>query len=185
MRQPGFEPGSSAFFALFRRCGTFGSAWKAEILTTILPAHKFLIKFSLINLAKYETPLTGVEPVTFSLGCCCSIQVELQGHINKFLKACYFKKPMLVKILGVLDLVAAALLFALSANLVIPDKVLIFFIVILFLKGAFILTRSIASAFDLFAAIILLSSLYFTIPKILLIIASILLLQKGFFSVVA
>ena len=108
-----------------------------------------------------------------------------QGQINRFLKASYFKKAMLVKILGILDLVAAAIFFALSFKLSIPSSILIFFIVILFLKGAFILTRSIASAFDLFGAIILLLSLSFTIPKILLIIAAILLLQKGFLSVIA
>ena len=92
---------------------------------------------------------------------------------------------MLVKILGVFDLLAAGLLFALSFSLSIPHSIIIFFIIILFAKGAFILTKSIASAFDLFAAVILLLSLYFTIPKIVLIIAAILLLQKGFLSVIS
>ena len=92
---------------------------------------------------------------------------------------------MLVKILGVLDLIVAGILFALSFQIGIPRGIIIFFIVILFLKGAFILTKSIASGFDLFAAIILLLSFYFVIPRILLVIVAILILQKGFFSVIA
>lgn len=92
---------------------------------------------------------------------------------------------MLVKILGIFDILAAFVLLALSFGLGIPSKIIIIFIVILFLKGAFILTKSIASIFDIFAAIILILALSYTLPRPLLFIPAILLLQKGLFSLAA
>lgn len=92
---------------------------------------------------------------------------------------------MLVKILGIFDFVAAILLFVLSFGLKIPTSIIIFFIVVLLMKGAFVLTKSIASVMDIFAAIIFILAIYFTLPRLLLIIPAILLLQKGFFSIIA
>jgi len=92
---------------------------------------------------------------------------------------------MLIKILGVFDILSSILLFVLSFSVAIPKAIILFFVVILLLKGAFILTKSIASAFDIFAAIILILTIYFAIPRPLFFIAGILLLQKGFLSVVA
>lgn len=40
MRRPGLEPGRSA--------------WKADILTTILPTHVNSIKFRILNVTKFE-----------------------------------------------------------------------------------------------------------------------------------
>jgi len=91
---------------------------------------------------------------------------------------------MLVKILGIFDLITACSILALSFNLAIPHGIIIFFIVILLAKGAFILTKSIASVIDLFAALILILSLFYALPYALFFIAAILLLQKGFFSLV-
>jgi len=89
---------------------------------------------------------------------------------------------MLVKILGIFDVVAAFLLFAISFNLGIPKGIIIFFIIVLLAKGAFILTGSIASVFDILGAIILILTLFFTIPKPILLIPGLLILQKGILS---
>ncbi|HUS49010.1 MAG TPA: hypothetical protein VMZ91_02510 [Candidatus Paceibacterota bacterium] len=89
---------------------------------------------------------------------------------------------MLVKILGIFDLIAALLILALSFRLAIPQGIIIFFIIVLLAKGAFILTKSIASGLDLFAALVLILSLFYTLPYALFFIAAILLLQKGILS---
>ena len=89
---------------------------------------------------------------------------------------------MLVKILGILDILAAFLIFALSFGLNIPHGIIIVFIVILLAKGAFILTKSIASAFDILAGVILILALFFTLPQIIFFIPGILVLQKGILS---
>ena len=82
---------------------------------------------------------------------------------------------MLIKILGIFDLIAAGILFLVSFGLNIPEAILIFIIAVLLLKGAFILTKSIASGFDLFAALILILSFYFSVPQPVYFIAGIIL----------
>ncbi len=89
---------------------------------------------------------------------------------------------MLVKILGIFDLAAAFIIFSLSFGLNIPQGVIIFFIVVLLAKGSFVITKSIASGFDILAAIVLMLALFISLPKFLFIISGILLLQKGFLS---
>jgi len=91
---------------------------------------------------------------------------------------------MLVKILGVLDLMAAFLIFVLSFGFHPPELLVTFFVVILLLKGGFILTGSIASGFDLLGALVLFLSLYYSLPQIAFFIPGLLILQKGFLSFV-
>jgi len=93
-----------------------------------------------------------------------------------------FKKPMIVKILGVLDLLAAFLIFALSFGIGIPHWIIIIFIIILLAKGAFIFTGSIASVFDILAGVILIFGLFFALPQWIFFIPGILVLQKGILS---
>lgn len=89
---------------------------------------------------------------------------------------------MLIKILGIFDLLAAAAIFALSFGLKIPQVIIVFFIIILLAKGSFIITKSIAAGLDLIAALVLILSFFLSVPQVLYFIAGILLLQKGFLS---
>ncbi len=131
-------------------------------------------------LVQIQTPEIGFEPTTPRLGTLCSIQAELPGH--NFKKHVGFKKPMIVKILGVLDLLAAFLIFALSFGIGIPHWIIIIFIIILLAKGAFIFTGSIASVFDILAGVILIFGLFFALPQWIFFIPGILVLQKGILS---
>ena len=92
---------------------------------------------------------------------------------------------MLVKILGIFDLLAAGLLFILSFNVSVPRGICIAFIIILLLKGAFILTKSIASVFDLAGVVVIVLSFYFDLPRLVFFIPGILILQKGILSVLS
>ena len=92
---------------------------------------------------------------------------------------------MLIKILGVLDLLAAIVLFILSFGVNLPSQIIIFFAVILLAKGAFILTKSVASAFDIAGAIVLILALFFVLPRPVFFIPGILILQKGFLSLIS
>ena len=89
---------------------------------------------------------------------------------------------MIVKILGIIDILAAILIFALSFKLNMPRTIMLIFIVILLAKGSFVLTKSVAAGFDLLAAIILILSFYFSIPQAIFLFAGLLILQKGFLS---
>lgn len=89
---------------------------------------------------------------------------------------------MLVKILGIVDIVFAIVLLLLSAHVDIPKAILVIGAVILFVKGIPIFKLDIGSFFDIFAGVLLFLSTLFMLPGILLIIACFLLLQKGAFS---
>ena len=89
---------------------------------------------------------------------------------------------MLVKILGGIDVLASLVLLALSFGLGVPEKIIIVFALLLFLKGLFILTKSIASAFDLIAFIVLITTLFVILPQWIYLITAFLILQKGIFS---
>ncbi len=92
---------------------------------------------------------------------------------------------MLVKILGVVDLLAAILIFLISWSVSLPSTLVWVFIIILLLKGLFILGGDIASGFDLITGVILILCLYFTIPRVILLILGFFIFQKGFLSVLA
>ena len=62
---------------------------------------------------------------------------------------------------------------------------IIFFIVVLGVKGVFILTKSVASAFDLLGVLVLVLSMFYNLPQILYLITGFLILQKGFLSLVS
>lgn len=92
----------------------------------------------------------------------------------------------MIKILGVLDVIASFMLFLSPFNLAIPSGVILMFSIYLFLKGVLFIKNP-ASWIDLICAVLLVSAFYslFALPKTLLFILGFILLQKGFFSLIA
>lgn len=93
---------------------------------------------------------------------------------------------MIIKILGILDILTA-LLFWLSAFFhIIPEKILLIVAFYLLAKGIFfIISRDIASILDVISAGIIFISLNFTLPAIVVILVALFLLQKGILSLLA
>lgn len=89
----------------------------------------------------------------------------------------------LVKLLGVMDILASLLLVLIAFNIKLSLFVMIFAVYLL-VKTLFFF-HSFVSAFDFVAGTLLVLSLFFVLPKILLWIAALLLAQKGFFSLFA
>lgn len=90
---------------------------------------------------------------------------------------------MIVKILGILDIITA-LLFWLSAIFhVIPSSLILFLAFILLAKGIFfVISEHVASIIDILIAAVMFLSLSFQIPQMIVIIITLILLQKGVFS---
>lgn len=91
---------------------------------------------------------------------------------------------MLVRILGVIDFASAIAFLMLIFGIDVFLQFMMFCTGLLFLKGFFIFTGDVLSAFDLIFAIFLLISLFFTLPAILLWIAAFVLMAKAFVSFV-
>ncbi len=88
---------------------------------------------------------------------------------------------MLVKFLGVIDLLAGLILiFGVWANL--PSYAFLILGIILLAKSFLGLPKDFASWIDLSCGIILLLSIITTIPLIISIILGLLIIQKGIFS---
>ncbi|MEK6849967.1 MAG: hypothetical protein AABX85_00135 [Nanoarchaeota archaeon] len=89
---------------------------------------------------------------------------------------------VLVKILGMIDLAAAILFLMLTFNMQPYFQFVLFCSGLLLLKGLFVLTGDVLSVVDIFSSAILLLSLVFTMPIVLLWIPAFLLLAKGIVS---
>jgi hypothetical protein len=89
---------------------------------------------------------------------------------------------MLVKILGGIDLAAAVAFLMLIFGMNVFSQFLLFCALLLFVKGMFIFMGDVLSAVDLFAAIMMILSISFTLPSVLLWIPAFLLLAKGVVS---
>jgi len=89
----------------------------------------------------------------------------------------------MIKILGALDILASAVIFLSLLNLK-WNILLIIFAVYLLIKGVVFIIASfdVACLIDIFSAIILALMIFITVPEALIILAGILLLQKGIFS---
>ncbi len=88
----------------------------------------------------------------------------------------------IVKILGLIDLIASITLFSLIFGVNLPLQIIVFLGGILFMKSLFLLTGDILSAFDLISAIVFFVS-FFTQPWTFLIwICSLVLMTKGLAS---
>ena len=89
---------------------------------------------------------------------------------------------MLVKVLGAIDLAAAIAFLLMTFGLDVFTQFLLFCSGLLFIKGLFALTGDILSFVDLLASILLILTIFFTLPSILLWIPTFLLLAKGIVS---
>lgn len=92
----------------------------------------------------------------------------------------------MIQILGILDILSAGLFFTSSYSGIIPSLWMTIVGFYLLVKGAaFLIARDIASIIDVISAGIIFLSLAFTIPKAIVIIVSLFLLQKGVFSLLS
>ncbi|MEK6855277.1 MAG: hypothetical protein AABX73_03575 [Nanoarchaeota archaeon] len=89
---------------------------------------------------------------------------------------------LLVKILGGIDIAAAIafLMLIFGINVIMPY--LLFCAGLLLLKGMFVLLGDILSFVDIFSSLILILSIFFSLPSIMLWLPAFLLLAKGFVS---
>ena len=88
----------------------------------------------------------------------------------------------MIRVLGLIDLFAAIILVFTGINHEVPIGSAIILSIILFFK-AFIGSFDIASAIDVFAAIVMISGVFVSLPFIFLLIVAILIGQKGLISV--
>jgi len=92
---------------------------------------------------------------------------------------------MIVKILGILDILVAMLFWLSTFFHIIPSSIIIFFAICLLAKGLFfVILEHIASAFDIIVAILMFVSLSHSIPSLIIFLITFLLLQKGVLSLV-
>ncbi len=91
----------------------------------------------------------------------------------------------MIKILGVLDIIASILLFIAPSNLSIPERLIWTFALYLVIKGA-VFVLSIVSVVDIIGGVMLLISLTsITIPKTIFFVVAFIIAQKGIFSLLA
>lgn len=91
---------------------------------------------------------------------------------------------MIIKILGILDIIAAVLFYFSATFEIIPSTLALLAAFYIIAKAtAFIVTsKDPASFIDIIAGLIIFSSLNFTLPTIVIVLTTIYLLQKGVFS---
>ncbi|MBX4212085.1 hypothetical protein KW787_01335 [Candidatus Pacearchaeota archaeon] len=89
---------------------------------------------------------------------------------------------MLVKVLGAIDLVAAASFLMMIFGIHVLFQVIVFCGGLLLAKGMFVVSGDILSVIDILSSLVLFGSLIFSVPIILLWIPAFLLLAKGFVS---
>lgn len=93
---------------------------------------------------------------------------------------------MIVKILGIMDLLAGIFFWIFALFGIIPSSIISFFALYLVIKAIiFLISEHFASALDLISGIIMFSSLAFNLPDFIAIIISLYLVQKGIFSLIS
>ena len=89
---------------------------------------------------------------------------------------------VLVKVLGVIDVASALAFLLLIFGFDVFTRFLLFAAGLLFLKGLFVFSGDVLSVIDLFSALMLILSIFFALPAVLLWIPAFLLLAKGLVS---
>jgi len=87
-----------------------------------------------------------------------------------------------VKVLGAIDLLSAFVFLMLIFGMHPFLQFVLFCAGLLLLKGLFVFTGDVLSFVDLFATLMLLLSIFFVLPTVLLWICAFFLLAKGFVS---
>ena len=92
---------------------------------------------------------------------------------------------MIVKFLGIIDILAGLLYLFVEIFQIIPKDLLLFAGLILIVKGgAFILNFNVPSALDILCGIIILLSIIVQMPQFIVILVIIFLAQKGIISLI-
>ena len=89
---------------------------------------------------------------------------------------------MIIKILGFIDLSAAVTFLMLTFGMGVFFQFLLFFSGLLFIKGLFVFTGDILSVIDLASSFLLILSIFFVLPAVVLWVPAFFLLAKGFVS---
>jgi hypothetical protein len=90
---------------------------------------------------------------------------------------------MIVKILGILDILSAVLFWLFGLFHIIPSSVILIIAFYLLIKGIiFLISLDTASILDVIVSIILFISLSFVLPNIIVFLVAFYLIQKGIFS---
>jgi len=90
---------------------------------------------------------------------------------------------MLVKILGIIDIILGIFLI-LASGIDANTKLLIFFGAILITKSSFGMLQDFGSWVDILCGAAFILLIFITIPKLIIIVLAVLLIQKGFFSLI-
>ena len=89
---------------------------------------------------------------------------------------------MLVKILGVIDLLSAIAFLMMTFGIKVPFAFIIFCALLLLLKGMFVIGGDVLSLIDLLSSFILFISIFFSVFTFLIWVCALLLFAKGFIS---
>ncbi len=89
---------------------------------------------------------------------------------------------MILKLLGAIDLTSAIAFLMLVFGMNVFIQFSIFCTALLLLKGMFIIGGDVLSIIDLFSALVLFFSIFFSIPTFLLWVGAFFLFAKGFVS---
>ncbi|MBU1136571.1 MAG: hypothetical protein ABIG37_01635 [Nanoarchaeota archaeon] len=93
---------------------------------------------------------------------------------------------MILKILGSLDILTAVIFWLFAIFGIFPSYIVTIPAVYLLIKGIFFLiSQDIASIIDVFCAILIFASFSFALPKFLIILITLFLIQKGIFSLLS
>jgi hypothetical protein len=88
-----------------------------------------------------------------------------------------------IKLLGILDILAAIFFYLFATFNIIPSTIISFFAIYLILKGiSFAIMANAVSVVDILIGIIIFLSLSIIIPNFIVAIVTLFLLQKGIFS---
>ena len=102
---------------------------------------------------------------------------ELQRHT--FLNLLLYKKIMIVKILGILDVFIAVCFWLFGVLHIFPERFILTLGIILLIKGlVFIVGFSVASFFDIVIGLIVIIASSVTIPHVVIVIAVLILIQN-------
>jgi hypothetical protein len=94
-----------------------------------------------------------------------------------------FKKPMIVKILGVLDIFIGLCFWLFGIFNIIPESFILILGLFLLVKGVvFITGLSVTSFLDIICAVIIIVASSVNMPNLVVIFVAIFLIQKGVFS---
>ena len=93
---------------------------------------------------------------------------------------------MIVKILGIFDILVRVSFWISTIFHIIPENFLLILALFLLAKGiAFLISLNIISLVDIVCALLIILSFSFTFPLLIPILVSLFLIQKGIFSLIA